>query len=199
MFQQTGEPPRGSGLQAVADIAGRRGHAWRALAGMFAEPSLDWVQRLRDGRTHTELKDAVGFRSGQESRFGPPLVSLEAFSRIARRRTDAADHDTLRREHERLLASAGPDLLAQAEVLADALATQCRDEAAAWAALNTRKGRSLRAHQAGLLREGGADCVVRAAEALLAATPRQPYAALAAFAVQWFGVEVGGEVADSLR
>lgn len=191
-------PPSGSGLDAVAEVARRRLTGWGVLGCVFTAPTLDWTQRLRDGRTHADLLSAVSWRDGQLTAFVRPMIALATYARVSRRRTEEDDLQRLSAEFIRL-EQVDEAAFEQAAALCELMKGLCRDEAAAWSRSDARRGRDLRAYQSRLLASQDARGFAETSSALIAGEPREPYLALAMLCAQWFTVEVGVEVAESMR
>lgn len=192
------QPPSGSGLGAVAEVARRRQIGWRVLGDTFGAPTPDWIQQLRDGRTHADLESAISWRDGQLTQFVRPMIALATFTRVSRRRTQEHDQQMLSAEFARLEAN-NRDAYEQAAGLCELMTGLCHDEAAAWARSDARRGRDLRAYQSQLLPKADASVFAQASNAMIAVEPREPYLALAQLSVEWFTVEIGTEVAESMR
>ncbi len=198
MLSAPPDPPVGTGLDSVAEIAGRRRLGWRVFAGLFTAPTQEWVTELRERTVQAELSRAVGWRTGELDRFGVPLNGLETFARVSQRRTLQAEVTRLEAEFERLEARCAN--LETAAAACELMTVLCRDEAAAWSAASVARGRQLRSHQTQELVDGGAAEVVEAAlRAMSVAEPKQPYKALAEFCREWLRVELGTGIIESIR
>ncbi len=182
-------PPIGAGFDAVSEIARRRAQGWFTFARVFGPPSPGWVADLRGGLVRQYLETAIGWRKGELSEFGTPILTLGVFERSSRRRTVELDCDRLTTAFGELAPVACFEAAANACELLHRL---CIDEAAAWASEALLEARDLRLRQSRELRGELGEMLNVACTELVARKPRQPYLALGQLAGVWVERERAG-------
>jgi len=182
-------PPAGTGMAAVAEISRRRADGWEAFADVFTFPTPSWVDELRGGAVRQRLELAIGWREGELTDFGPPILTLGAFERSSRRRT--ADLDL-----ERLTAAFGPlstiGLFEEAGAACQLMNRLGRDEAVSWSAGRVPRARELRLRQSHELRGEAGDALTAACAEMVDNRPRQPYLSLSQLCGLWVDRERSG-------
>lgn len=182
-------PPVGTGFEAVSEIARRRAQGWTTFADGFTSPSVEWVVELRSGVVRQRLEGAIGWRAGELSDFGAPILILGAFERSSRRRDLAADVERLTAAFGELATIASFEAAGGA---CELLARLCADEAVAWASGQLAKARALRLHQSQELRGEAGEMLIAAAAEIVQRKPRQPYLALGQLSHLWVDRERAG-------
>jgi len=182
-------PPLGKGFDAVSEIARRRAQGWNTFARAFSAPSLDWVAELRGGLVRKCLELAIGWREGELSDFGAPILTLGAFERSSRRRALELDFDRLTTAFGELATVAS---LEAAGGACELLHRLCAEEAVAWESGVLRRARDLRLRQSQELRGDVGQVLSVVCAELVDRNPRQPYLALGQLGRVWVERERAG-------
>jgi len=142
-FSDEGEDALGLGSSHVPEFAARisfiaqqRARTWGSLEQLWTgDPRL--VEQIRSGVFGTQLREFFQ-EIGQEPLAHGALMSLDVFSRGARRRNPQDDLQAFQQDHQALLGDSAylEDIRGMKRL--------CSDESAAWAAGNLNEGRACR-------------------------------------------------------
>lgn len=172
--------------ELMRDVAAKRGLGWRICVELFSAPSVESVERLRDGSVLEDLKAAVEWLGDDSARFMPTQMILDTFARRSRRHTLEADLQDISSEYRGLWPEGVP-WLAHFEHLAKS----CDEEARAWEGQRYEEAKKLRVTQKDYLEENLNDNLPPWAGELDVSTTKMIYRTAARYAVAYLSFESG--------